>query len=103
MVMFPSKPLVEQGRWNKQITYEDPIFRYFQGPSEFYGYINYRDMIKVGAIANDPWLEHCKKNGLGDKLKLYPEEFIGRVWPPEKKKGGHDDGHGHGHGEEGGH
>jgi len=121
-----SKNYVKRERFNDKIEFDTPVFRWFQRNSEFYGYDSYRELIKLGVIANDPYIEFVKKHGRDRELVLYPNEkgwgeggqgklddlLAARRAKREKDaqhqiffgKGGHShddahgDDHGHGHG-----
>jgi len=60
---------------NNQIPNLDtPVFRWLQQPSEFYFYHPHREMLKLGVIANDPYVEYIKAIGKQDLLIKMPGE-----------------------------
>eukprot|EP00760_Papus_ankaliazontas_P007536 PhM_4_TR13366/c2_g1_i2/m.64898 len=88
--MWATKPLVDACRWEKPYTMDRPVFRLFQGISEFYAYNPYRDLVRVGAVANDPWLEYLKETDQLENAKKLPEEYNGPdMWPRPKPAPAH--------------
>lgn len=69
-----SKNYVQRERYNQKIPLDQPVFRWFQRCPEFYGYDGYRELIRMGVIANDPYIEFVKKNGRERELTLYTTE-----------------------------
>jgi hypothetical protein len=77
VAMYPTKTYIEQGRYNAYHPMDKPSFRWTQRNSEFYSYDIYREMIDMGVIANDPFIEDVKARGLADQLTNYAEEGYG--------------------------
>lgn len=60
---------------NQEIPNLDtPTFRWFQAAPEFYGYNPHREMIEMGVLANDPYLEYMKAIGKEKTLLKKPGE-----------------------------
>ena len=91
LVMWTTKPFVRVSRSNELHPMEKPVFRYFQGASDYYLPHLHREMVKAGLAVNDPWVEHCKREGIFEDLTKYPHELNRRLWPPSprgKSEGG---------------
>ena len=71
MVVGATKKHVKRERFNDKIEMDEPVFRWFQRVPEFYAY---RELIKLGVIANHPWIEFVKKHGRERELTLYRHE-----------------------------
>lgn len=69
-----TKNYVKRERYNDKIEIDQPVFRWFQRCPEFYGYDSYRELIKLGVIANDPYIEFVKSHGRERELTLYCNE-----------------------------
>lgn len=116
------KPNTMQLRSNELLPMDKPVFRLFQRVSEFYAYDSYRDLIEMGVIANDPYIEYMKsigregdltiqcpdlgwgEGGRGKIVALLPKTKIGETPsrdPLRRPSSGHDahghDSHGDGH------
>ena len=83
------RPFTQYVRFTKLHPMDVPVFRWFQGQNEFYMIHHYREYVKRGFVANDPWVEKCKEDGIFDELTKYPTELRGRVWPPKKEQTHH--------------
>ena len=74
LVVGATKKHVKRERFNDKIEMDEPVFRWFQRVPEFYAFDSYRELIKLGVIANDPWIEFVKKHGRERELTLYCHE-----------------------------
>lgn len=64
IVLWTTKPFVEQMRFSKQHPLDKPVYKYIQRVPEFYMEDPIREIARLGVSANDPWLEFCKEKGL---------------------------------------
>ena len=84
-VLWPTKPLVHFSRMDQKHPMDKPAFRLFQRPIEYGVYDEYRDMIRLGYVANDPWLVYIKSIGKEKSLLIRPGEGDApNLWPPHK-------------------
>merc|ERR1712146_138590 len=74
LAMYPTKSWLTQHRYNERHPMDKPVFRWFQRVPEFYFYDNYRDFIKMGILANDPYVEYMKSIGRERDLTLYMDD-----------------------------
>jgi len=74
ITVYPTKNWITQYRFNERHPMDKPVFRYFQRCPEFYSYDAYRDLIKMGVIANDPYVAYMQKIGKEKDLILYADE-----------------------------
>lgn len=89
LVLWPTKPHVEMYRWNDMPTFDQPVFRFFQRPCEFYAYDTWREMVSLGVCANDPWVDYVKSIGREKDLYFRPDEKHVGLFPPPKPSSGH--------------
>jgi len=107
LAVYPTKVWITQHRYNEKHPLDKPVFRFGQRAPEFYYYDSYRDLIKMGVLANDPYSDYMKSIGKEKELVRYMEDvklsdrlvdqlpFDFRRAPP----GHHDDHKDHGHGD----
>jgi len=62
-VMWTTKPWVTQYRFTKKHRIDEPAYRYMIRCPEYYQEDPYRDLLDLGVIANDPYIEYCKAHG----------------------------------------
>jgi len=74
LAVYPTKVWITQHRYNERHPMDKPVFRFFQRAPEFYYYDSYRDLIKMGVIANDPYIHYMKSIGKEKQLTLYMDE-----------------------------
>jgi hypothetical protein len=74
LAMYPTKVWLTQHRYNDSHPLDKPVFRYAQRAPEFYWYDPYRDLIKLGVLANDPYVDYIKSIGLEKELVKYADE-----------------------------
>ena len=74
LAMYPTKIWLTQHRYNEVHPMDKPVFRWFQRAPEFYFYDSYRDFIKMGILANDPYVDYMKSIGRERDLTLYMDE-----------------------------
>jgi hypothetical protein len=74
VVMYPTKNWVTTYRYNERHPMDKPVFRWMQRNPEFYWYDSYRDLIKLGILANDPYVDYMKSIGRERDLTLYMDQ-----------------------------
>ncbi|KAK7200971.1 P27 protein [Novymonas esmeraldas] len=75
--LWPTKPWVQQQRFNKKIELDQPVYRWLHRVPEYSIGDPIRDMYKLEIMANDPYLEHVRSMGREKELTLYPHERTG--------------------------
>jgi hypothetical protein len=67
--VWTSKPWITQMRFANAHPMDKPIFRYIQRAPEFYGIEDpYREVVRRGLAANDPFINAVKKLGLESEV-----------------------------------
>jgi hypothetical protein len=74
LAMYPTKEWLTMHRYNERHPMDKPVFRWLQRCPEFYWYDPYREFIKLGIIANDPYVDYMKSIGRERDLTLYMDE-----------------------------
>jgi hypothetical protein len=73
--LWPTKPWVQQQRFNKKIELDQPVYRWVHRAPEFMIDDPIRDMHKMGIIANDPVEAIAKEQGLEHELTMGRSAF----------------------------
>ncbi|KPA85427.1 putative mitochondrial P27 protein, putative (P27) [Leptomonas pyrrhocoris] len=75
--LWPTKPWVQQQRFNKKIELDQPVYRWVHRVPEFMAVDPARELYKLNVQANDPYLEYVRGMGREKELTLYPSERTG--------------------------
>jgi hypothetical protein len=75
--LWPTKPWVQQQRFNKKIDIDQPVYRWVHRVPEFMAADPIRELYKLDVMANDPYLEYVRGMGRVEELTLYPHERVG--------------------------
>lgn len=75
--LWPTKPWVQQQRFNKKIDIDQPVYRWVHRVPEFMSVDPIRELYKLEVAANDPYLEYVRGMGREKELTLYSQERTG--------------------------
>ncbi|KPI87965.1 hypothetical protein ABL78_2956 [Leptomonas seymouri] len=73
--LWPTKPWVQQQRFNKKIELGQPVYRWVHRVPEFMMEDTIRDLHKMGVIANHPVEAMAKEQGLEHELTMQRSEY----------------------------
>jgi hypothetical protein len=85
VIFFTMRKYVNVLRNQEIPTLDTPVFRWFQAAPEFYGYNPHREMIALGVLANDPYVEYMKAIGRDKELLIKPPFGMGEAAPGKVK------------------
>ncbi|KPI83441.1 hypothetical protein ABL78_7527 [Leptomonas seymouri] len=75
--LWPTKPWVQQQRFNKKIEVGQPVYRWVHRVPEFMSVDPVRELYKLDVAANDPYLEYVRGMGREKELTLHASERTG--------------------------
>lgn len=74
IVLWPTKPWVQQMRFNKKLELDQTVYRWVHRVPEYMITDPVRELYKLEIAANDPYLEYVKSMGRERELTLYHAE-----------------------------
>lgn len=93
--LWPTKPWVQQQRFNKKKELDQPVYRWTHRAPEYFITDPMRELYKLDVGANDPYYEYVKGMGREKELLLYANERKGGQGELLPLNLTHEDIHGH--------